>query len=157
MARDSEHRAFNRLSSDAINALFCAQQEAQRCNHTYIGTEHLLLGLLREGAGLAAGVFAKLGIDLSAVRAAVQFVIGRGDQPVLGEVHMTPRARKVLELAFGEARELDDQSVNDGHILLGLLRQGDGIALAVLTQLGVNLEELRAETLAVMAERRSAR
>ena len=95
---------FEKFSERARRVLTLAQEEAQRCNHNYIGTEHILLGLVRETEGVVARVLINLGIDLNKVRAAVEFIIGRGENPVEGEIGLTPRAKKVIELAVDEAR-----------------------------------------------------
>ncbi|HEU4783042.1 MAG TPA: Clp protease N-terminal domain-containing protein, partial [Ktedonobacterales bacterium] len=120
-----------------------AQDEAQRFNHNYIGTEHLLLGLVREGDGVAAKVLANLGVELNKVRSAVEFTVGRGDRPVRSEVGLTPRAKKVMELAVDEARRLNHHYIGTEHLLLGLIREGGGIAAGVLESLGVSLERAR--------------
>ena len=132
--------------------LTLAQEEAQRFNHNYIGTEHLLLGLVREGDGIAAKVLANLGVELSKVRSAVEFIIGRGDRAVLGEIGLTPRAKKVIELSVDEARRLNHHYIGTEHLLLGLVREGEGIAAGVLESLGVNLERVRAETTRVLSQ-----
>src|SRR5439155_779975 len=115
----------------------------QRFQHNYIGTEHLLLGLVREGEGVAAKVLSNLGVELNKVRSAVEFIIGRGDRIVLGEIGLTPRAKKVIELAVDEARRLNHHYIGTEHLLLGLVREGEGIAAGVLESLGVNLEKVR--------------
>ncbi|MEE9277136.1 MAG: ATP-dependent Clp protease ATP-binding subunit, partial [Dehalococcoidia bacterium] len=136
----------------ARRVLTLAQEEAQRFNHNYIGTEHLLLGLVREGDGVAAKVLANLGVELSKVRSAVEFIIGRGDRAVLGEIGLTPRAKKVIELAVDEARRLNHHYIGTEHVLLGLVREGEGIAAGVLESLGVNLERVRAETTRILSQ-----
>ena len=141
---------FERFTERARKVLNLAQEEAQRFNHNYIGTEHLLLGLVREGDGVAAKVLANLGVELEKARNAVEFIIGRGDRLVLGEIGLTPRAKKVIELAVDEARRLNHHYVGTEHILLGLMREGEGIAAGVLESLGVNLERLRVATLEVL-------
>jgi ATP-dependent Clp protease ATP-binding subunit ClpC len=130
--------------------LSLAQEEAQRFQHNYIGTEHLLLGLVREGEGVAAKVLSNLGVDLDKVRQAVENIIGRGDRVVFGEIGLTPRAKKVIELAVDEARRLNHQYIGTEHLLLGLVREGEGIAAGVLESLGVNLEKVRTETIQVL-------
>ena len=113
-------------------------------NHNYIGTEHILLGLVREGDGVAAKVLSNLGVELNKVRSAVEFIIGRGDRTVLGEIGLTPRAKKVIELAVDEARRLGHSYIGTEHLLLGLVREGEGIAAGVLESLGVNLSSASA-------------
>jgi ATP-dependent Clp protease ATP-binding subunit ClpA len=141
---------FNKFTERARKVLSLAQEEAQRFLHNYIGTEHLLLGLVREGEGVAAKVLSNLGVELNEVRSAVEFIIGRGDRIVLGEIGLTPRAKKVIELAVDEARRLNHHYIGTEHLLLGLLREGEGIAVGVLESLGVNLEKARRQTLAAL-------
>ena len=143
---------FDKFTERARRVLTLAQEEAQRFNHNYIGTEHLLLGLVREGDGVAAKVLANLGVELSKVRSAVEFIIGRGDRAVLGEIGLTPRAKKVIELAVDEARRLNHHYIGTEHVLLGLVREGEGIAAGVLESLGVNLERVRAETTRILSQ-----
>ena len=141
---------FEKFSERARKVLSLAQEEAQRFNHNYIGTEHLLLGLVREGEGVAAKVLSNLGVELNKVRSAVEFIIGRGDRIVLGEIGLTPRAKKVIELAVDEARRLNQHYIGTEHLLLGLVREGEGIAAGVLESLGVNLEKVRTQTIQVL-------
>ena len=143
---------FDKFTERARRVLTLAQEEAQRFNHNYIGTEHLLLGLVREGDGVAAKVLANLGVELNKVRSAVEFIIGRGDRTVLGEIGLTPRAKKVIELAVDEARRLNHNYIGTEHLLLGLVREGEGIAAGVLESLGVNLERVRAETTRILCQ-----
>ncbi len=111
-----------------------------------MGTEHLLLGLLRDPDSLAARVLGDLGADLGKARRAVEFIIGRGDRIVLGEIGLTPRAKKVIELAVDEARRMGHHYIGTEHLLLGLVREGMGIAAGVLESLGVTLEAARTAT-----------
>ncbi len=141
---------FDKFTERARKVLSLAQEEAQRFQHNYIGTEHLLLGLVREEEGVAARVLQKLGVELNKVREAVEFIIGRGDRIVLGEIGLTPRAKKVIELAIDEARRMNHHYIGTEHLLLGLVREGEGIAAGVLESLGVRLEQVRRETLAVL-------
>src|SRR4051794_19218041 len=134
---------FDKFTDRARHVLTLSQDEAQRFNHNYIGTEHLLLGLVREKEGVAARVLEQMGVDLDKVRAATEFIIGRGDIPVHGEVGLTPRAKRVIELAIEEARSLEHHYIGTEHILLGLVREGQGIAAGVLETLGVNLDNVR--------------
>jgi len=143
---------FEKFSERARKVLTLAQEEAQRFNHNYIGTEHILLGLVREGDGVAAKVLANLGVELSKVRAAVEFIIGRGERPGSGEIGLTPRAKRVIELALDEARRLNHSYIGTEHLLLGLLREGEGVAAGVLESLGVNLEKVRAEVNRVLSQ-----
>ena len=137
---------FEKFSERARRVLTLAQNEAQRFNHNYIGTEHILLGLVGETEGVVARVLKNLGIDLSKVRAAVEFIIGRGEKPVHGEIGLTPRAKKVIELAVDEARRMNHSYIGTEHLLAGLLREGEGVASGVLESLGVTLEKVREET-----------
>lgn len=141
---------FNRFTERARKVLSLAQEEAQRFQHNYIGTEHLLLGLIREGEGVGAKVLRNLGVDLQKAHDSVEFMIGRGDRIVLGEIGLTPRAKRVIELAVDEARRMNHSYIGTEHLLLGLLREGEGIAAGVLESLGVNLEKARRQTLAML-------
>ena len=137
---------FDRFTERSRRALMLAQEEAYRFKHNYVGTEHLLLGLVRGGDGAAVEVLASLDIDLGSVRSAVEFTIERGDQAVLGEIGLTPRAKQVVDLAVDEARRLNHHYVGTEHLLLGLAREGGGIAAGVLESFGVTLELARWET-----------
>ena len=141
---------FDRFTQRARKVLQFAQEEAQRLQHNYIGTEHLLLGLVREGEGLAAKVLISLGVELESVRKAVEDIIGRGDHPVYGEVGLTPRAKKVVELAVDEARCLNHHYIGTEHLLLGLIREGEGIGAGVLENFGLNLQDVRAKTMQLL-------
>ena len=145
-----ERDRFDKFTERARRVLTLAQEEAHRFNHNYIGTEHILLGLVREGEGVAAKVLGNLGVELNKVRSAVEFIIGRGDRTVLGEIGLTPRAKKVIELAVDEARRLNHSYIGTEHLLLGLVREGEGIAAGVLESLGVNIERVRAETTRIL-------
>src|SRR3954464_15209670 len=134
---------FDKFTERARRVLTLAQEEAQRFNHNYIGTEHLLLGLVREGDGVAARVLANLGVELNRVRSAVEFIIGRGDRMITGEIGLTPRAKRVIELAVDEARRMGHHYIGTEHLLLGLIREGDGIAVNVLKSLGVSPDKVR--------------
>src|SRR5262250_2502180 len=147
----SDRERFDKFTERARKVLSLAQEEAQRFNHNYIGTEHLLLGLVREGEGVAAQVLSTLGVELNKVRSAVEFIIGRGDRIVLGEIGLTPRAKKVIELAVDEARRLNHHYIGTEHLLLGLVREGEGIAAGVLESMGLTLERVRQETIAVLS------
>src|SRR5579871_517907 len=146
----NDKERFDKFTERARKVLSLAQEEAQRFNHNYIGTEHLLLGLVREGDGVAAKVLSNLGVELNKVRSAVEFIIGRGDRIVLGDIGLTPRAKKVIELAVDEARRLNHHYIGTEHLLLGLVREGEGIAAGVLESLGVNLEKVRTQTIQVL-------
>jgi hypothetical protein len=142
---------FDGFTDRARKVLTLAQDEAQRFHHNYIGTEHILLGLVREKTGVAAEVLENLNVELAKVRTAVEFIIGRGDLPIVGEVGLTPRAKKVIEFAIDEARNLGHDYVGTEHLLLGLVREGEGIAAGVLESLGVNLDKVRREVIRVLA------
>ncbi len=143
---------FDKFTERARRVLTLAQEEALRFNHNYIGTEHLLLGLVREGEGVAAKVLANLGVELNKVRSAVEFIIGRGDRAVMGEIGLTPRAKKVIELAVDEARRLGHHYIGTEHLLLGLVREGEGIAAGVLESLGVSLDKVRSEVTRILSQ-----
>jgi ATP-dependent Clp protease ATP-binding subunit ClpC len=147
---------FDKFTDRARKVLTLAQDEAQRFNHNYIGTEHLLLGLVREGEGVAARVLENMNVELPKVRTAVEFIIGRGDRPVVGEVGLTPRAKRVIELAIDEARRLGHNYIGTEHLLLGLVREGEGIAAGVLESLGVSLDKVRHEVIRVLSQSSSA-
>src|SRR5437667_12857328 len=135
---------FDRFNDRAKRVLALAQNEAVLLNHNYIGVEHLLLGLIREGEGVAARVLDSLGVELSKVRTAVEFTIGRRDSTTSpSEITLSPRTKKVIELAIDEARKLGHSHVGTEHLLLGLVREGEGIASGVLESLGVSLEAMR--------------
>ena len=141
---------FEKFTERARKVLTLAQEEALRFNHNYIGTEHILLGLVREGDGVAAKVLSNIGVELDKVRSAVEFIIGRGERTVSGEIGLTPRAKRVIELAVDEARRLNHNYIGTEHLLLGLLREGEGVAAGVLESLGVSLEKVRTETVRLL-------
>jgi len=143
---------FEKFSERARRVLTLAQEEAHHFNHTYIGTEHILLGLVREEEGVGAKVLANLGVGLSKARSAVEFIIGRGEKPSTSEIGLTPRAKRVIELAIDEARNLGHNYIGTEHLLLGLLREGEGVAADVLDSFGITLERVRAETARVLGE-----
>ncbi len=146
---------FEKFSERARRVLSLAQEEAQRFNHNYIGTEHILLGLVRETEGVAARVLSNLNVELVKVRSAVEFIIGRGERPTPGEIGLTPRAKKVIELAVDEARRLNHSYIGTEHLLIGLMREGEGVAAGVLESLGVSLEKVRDETNSIIANQAS--
>ncbi len=143
---------FEKFSERARRVLTLAQEEAQHLKHNYIGTEHILLGLVREEEGVAAKVLANLGVGLNKVRASVEFIIGRGEKASAGETGLTPRARRVIELAIDEARYLGHNYIGTEHLLLGLLREGEGIAAGVLGSFDITLERARAEVTRVLSQ-----
>ncbi len=146
----SDRDRFDKFTERARKVLSLAQEEAQRFQHNYIGTEHLLLALVREGEGVAAKVLMQLGIELPKIRQAVVLIIGRGDRIVLGEIGLTPRAKKVIELAVDEARRLNHHYIGTEHILLGLVREGDGIGAKILERMGVKLDDVRTTTTQIL-------
>jgi hypothetical protein len=134
---------FDRFTDHARHVVTLAQDEAQRFNHNYIGTEHLLLGLVREREGVAARVLEKMDVELAKVRTAIEFIIGHGDQLGVGEVGLTPGAKRTIELAIEEARELGHHYIGTERLLLGLIREDDGIAAGVLESVGVTHDRAR--------------
>ena len=147
---------FERFNDRAKRVLAFAQEEAIRFKHNYIGTEHVLLGLVREGESVAANVLNTLGVELSKVRTAVEFIIGPGDAANMpsspNEITISPRTKKVIEFAIDEARKLNHRHVGPEHLLLGLVREGQGIASGVIESLGVTLEKVRQQVLATLGK-----
>jgi len=141
---------FGRFTEKAQKVLFLAQEEARRLGQDYVGTEHLLLGLIREGSGIAAKTLQNMGVDLATVQGEVEKVIGRNDIPLVGEIGITPRAKKVLELTAEEARLLGHNYIGTEHLLLGLVREGEGVAAQVLSRLGVDLEKVRLQVMQLL-------
>jgi ATP-dependent Clp protease ATP-binding subunit ClpC len=141
---------FERFTDRARRVMVLAQEEARMLNHNYIGTEHILLGLLGEAEGVAARALESLGISLAAVRQQVEEIIGQGQQAPSGHIPFTPRAKKVLELAQREARALGHAYVGTEHILLGLIREGDGVAAQVLVNLGADLNRVRQQVIQLL-------
>ena len=138
---------FERFTDRARRVVVLAQEEARMLNHNYIGTEHLLLGLIHEGNGVAATALESLGISLDAVRQQVEEIIGQGQQAPSGHIPFTPRAKKVLELSLREATQLGQDHIGTEHILLGLIREGDGVAAQVLVKLGADLNRVRQQVI----------
>jgi ATP-dependent Clp protease ATP-binding subunit ClpA len=134
---------FERFNEDAKKSLTLAQEEAERASHSYIGTEHLLLGLLRVQGGTAYRVLTDLGVDIVTVREVIKSVLGRNERILVQSIIPTSRVKKVIELSFEEARRMGDNEVDTAHILLGLIIEGEGIAAHVLTDLGATLEKVR--------------
>jgi len=130
---------FNRFTEKAKKVILLAREEAKRLDHDYLGTEHILLGLIREGEGVGAAALQNLGIDLAQVRIEVEKAVGRGGGTLfIGQIPFTPRAKKVLELAVTEARNLGHNYIGTEHILLGLIKEGEGVAAQILTNLGAD-------------------
>jgi ATP-dependent Clp protease ATP-binding subunit ClpA len=142
---------FERFTDRARRVIVLAQEEARLLGHDYIGTEHLLLGLAREGQGVAAKVLEVLGIGLEALRSQVQEVIGRGQRAPSGHVPFTPRAKKVLELSLREALELGHDYIGTEHLLLGMIREGEGVAAQVLVRLGADLARARGQVIELVS------
>ena len=146
---------FDRFNDRAKRVLALAQDEAIRFNHNYIGVEHLLLGLVREGEGVAARVLDSLGIDLSKMRSSVEVMIGRGKETTSpSEITLSPRTKKVIELAVDESRKLGHSHVGTEHLLLGIVREGQSVGAGVLESMGVNLEQVRHQAIAVLGQHR---
>ncbi|WP_027718378.1 ATP-dependent Clp protease ATP-binding subunit [Desulfovirgula thermocuniculi] len=141
---------FGRFTQRAQKVLFLAQEEARRLNYPYVGTEHLLLGLIREGEGVAAKALASLGIDAEKVRAAVEQMVEKVSGPAPQEVTLTPRAKRVLELALDEARRMGHNYVGTEHLLLGLIREGEGVAARALVSLGADLARVRSAVMQLL-------
>jgi Clp amino terminal domain, pathogenicity island component/UvrB/uvrC motif len=135
---------FERFTNQSRRVVVLAQEEARMLDHNYIGTEHLLLGLLHEGRGSASRALAAMDVTLQAVRDQVVEIIGRGEAQPSGHIPFTPRAKKSLELSLREALQLGDNYIGTGHLLLGLIHQGDGVAVQILDRLGADLKDLRA-------------
>jgi ATP-dependent Clp protease ATP-binding subunit ClpC len=147
-----EMMMFGGLTERAQRVLQLSQGEARRLGHDVIGTEHLLLGLVAEGTGIAARALQNLGISLEDVRQAVEKMVGKGDTDKVKMLTLTPRAKKVLELAMVEARQLGQGYIGTEHILLGLIREGEGIAAQVLTSLGADAEKVRDEVIGLLGD-----
>src|SRR6266568_3887976 len=141
---------FERFTDRARRVVVLAQEEARMLNHNYIGTEHILLGLIHEGEGVAAKALESLGISLEAVRQQVEEIIGHGQQAPSGHIPFTPRAKKVLELSLREALQLGHSYIGTEHILLGLIREGEGVAAQVLVRLGADLNRVRQQAIQLL-------
>ena len=141
---------FERFTDRARRVVVLAQEEARMLDHNWIGTEHILLGLIHEGQGVAAEALTALGISLAAMRQAVEDIIGRGQKAPSGHIPFTPRSKKVLELALREALQLGSDYIGTEHILLALIREGDGVAAQVLVGAGVDLNRARQQVIAIL-------
>jgi Clp amino terminal domain, pathogenicity island component len=144
---------FERFTDRARRVVVLAQEEARHLDHNYIGTEHILLGLIHEGEGVAAEALERMGVSLEAVRAEVERIIGRGSETPSGPIPFTPRAKKVLELSLREALQLGHNYIGSEHILLGLIREGDSVAAEVLIGLGADLGRVRQQVTEILAVR----
>ena len=145
---------FERFTDRARRVVVLAQEEARMLNHNYIGTEHILLGLIHEGEGVAAKALESLGISLEAVRQQVEEIIGQGQQAPSGHIPFTPRAKKVLELSLRESLQLGHNYIGTEHILLGLIREGEGVAAQVLVKLGADLDRVQQQVIQLLRGRR---
>lgn len=145
---------FERFTEKAIKVIMLAQEEARRLGHNFVGTEQILLGLIGEGTGIAAKVLKSLGINLKESRVEVEKVIGRGSGFVAVEIPFTPRAKRVLELSLEEARQLGHSYIGSEHLLLGLLREGEGVAARVLENLGADPSNIRTQVVRMVGENR---
>jgi len=148
---EGEWPMFERFTDRARRVVVLAQEEARMLNHNYIGTEHILLGLIHEGEGVAAKALESLGISLDAVRQQVEEIIGQGQQAPSGHIPFTPRAKKVLELSLREALQLGHNYIGTEHILLGLIREGEGVAAQVLVKLGADLNKVRQQVIQLLS------
>src|ERR1700690_917760 len=144
-------RVFERFTDRARRVLVLAQEEARLLNHSFIGTEHILLGLIHEGEGVAAKALESLGISLEAVREKVEETIGMAGTAPSGSPPFTPRAKKVLELSLREALQLGHSYIGTEHMLLGLVREGEGVAVQILTSLGTDLGQVRQRVIQLMS------
>jgi ATP-dependent Clp protease ATP-binding subunit ClpC len=151
-----ERDRIDKFTERARKVLSLAQEEAQRFQHNYIGTEHLLLGLVRMDGGIAAAVLHSLGVELNKVRSAVEFIIGRGDGIILDPMILTPRVKKMIELAGDEARRLNHDYIGTEHLLLGIVREREGIAVGVLKSMGIPLAKVRIETMKVLNRQKNS-
>ncbi|MFM7068615.1 MAG: Clp protease N-terminal domain-containing protein, partial [Actinomycetes bacterium] len=142
---------FERFTDRARRVVVLAQEEARLLQHNYIGTEHILLGLIHEGEGVAAKALESLGISLEAVRQQVEEIIGQGGTSPSGHIPFTPRAKKVLELSLREALQLGHNYIGTEHILLGLIREGEGVAAQVLVKLGADLSRVRQQVIQLLS------
>jgi ATP-dependent Clp protease ATP-binding subunit ClpC len=145
---------FERFTDRARRVVILAQEEARMLDHDYVGTEHVLLGLIHEGRGVAAMVLESLAIRPEVVRERVQAVVGRGEQAPSGHIPFTAQAKDLLRLALEESRDLGHTYVGTEHILLGLIHQGDGVAARVLTGLGADLNGAREQVIRILDEHR---
>jgi ATP-dependent Clp protease ATP-binding subunit ClpC len=144
---------FERFTERAREVIVLAQDEARALKHNYIGTEHILLGLLREEEGLAARVLASLGVTLAEVRAQVERIIGQGDEPTTSQIPFTPRAKKVLEFALREAQALGHNHIGTEHVLLGIARENEGVAARILLDFDIDADRIRAEVIRTLGGR----
>ncbi len=143
-----------RFTERAQRVILIAQEEAKRLNHDYVGTEHILLGLVALGEGVSAQVLTNLNVDIRKVRSEIEKIVGTGDNMMLlGEIPFTPRAKKVLEYAVEEAQHMGHTYIGTEHILMGLIREEEGVAARVLDNLGLKLETVREEVMNLLSEK----
>ena len=142
---------FERFTDRARRVVVLAQDEARMLNHSYIGTEHILLALIDEGEGVAARALAEMEISLEAVRGEVEELVGQGQQAPSGHIPFTPQAKEVLQLSLREAVQLGHNYIGTEHILLGLIREGEGVAAQVLVRLGADLNRVRQKVIELLA------
>ncbi|PKF68428.1 Clp protease N-terminal domain-containing protein, partial [Corynebacterium mastitidis] len=142
---------FERFTDRARRVIVLAQEEARMLNHNYIGTEHILLGLIHEGEGVAAKALESMGISLDDVRREVEEIIGHGTQPHTGHIPFTPRAKKVLELSLREGLQMGHKYIGTEFLLLGLIREGEGVAAQVLVKLGADLPRVRQQVIQLLS------
>jgi ATP-dependent Clp protease ATP-binding subunit ClpC len=148
---------FEKFTDKARRVVVLAQEEARMLDHDYIGTEHILLGLLHEGEGAAAKALESLGVSLQSARDQVEKMVGRGKKPPSGHIPFTPRAKNVMELSLREALQLGDNFISTQHILLGLLREGQGVAVQALVAMGVDLRRVRREVMQLADQQSGSR
>jgi ATP-dependent Clp protease ATP-binding subunit ClpC len=151
-SRRLEAAMFERFTEKAIKVIMLAQEEARRLGHNFVGTEQILLGLIGEGTGIAAKTLKSMGVNLKDARVEVEKIIGRGSGFVAVEIPFTPRAKRVLELSWDEARQLGHNYIGTEHLLLGLIREGEGVAARVLENLGVDLTKVRSHVIRLLGE-----
>ena len=144
---------YEKFSERSRRVLSFSQEEALRFNHNYIGTEHLLLGLLREPEGVAARTLVNLGAKLDKMRAAIELIVGRGSNEIdsSAEIGLTPRVKRVIELSIDEARRMSHHYIGTEHLLIGIIREGEGVGAGVIGSLGIKLEDVREETLRLLS------
>ena len=143
---------FERFTEKAIKVIMLAQEEARRLGHNFVGTEQILLGLIGEGTGIAAQVLKSMNVNLKDARIEVEKIIGRGSGFVAVEIPFTPRAKRVLELSLEEARQLGHNYIGTEHLLMGLVREGEGVAARVLENLSVNISSIRTEVIQMLGD-----
>merc|ERR1712078_435746 len=148
----TQHLMFERFTEKAIKVILLAQEEARRLGHNFVGTEQILLGLIGEGTGIGPKVLKSMGVNLKDARVEVEKIIGRGSGFVAVEIPFTPRAKRVLELSLEEARQLGHNYIGTEHLLLGLIREGEGVAARVLENLGVDLAKVRTQVIRMLGE-----